>query len=230
MNAITQPRPAAATPLMGMVLVAAAVGLVAAGGFVLSQLMSVGHSAYNTDSRGIFWGLPIVTYDFFLLSSTGLAMLASAWMVFGLKDFEPIARRALWLAVAALVGGVAALFMELGAPLRAMLLIPTSFQTAAPLFWKVWGLVFYTLALAVLVVKWLAAGADTAPPRVPALVAFVTAVFITFVAGTVYGMMAMRPFWFGGEISLGFLVEALLGAVTFIVICAFHRSRTPVSH
>ncbi|HRD84103.1 MAG TPA: hypothetical protein PLF63_02925, partial [Rubrivivax sp.] len=109
MNAITQPRPAAATPLMGMVLVAAAVGLVAAGGFVLSQLMSVGHSAYNTDSRGIFWGLPIVTYDFFLLSSTGLAMLASAWMVFGLKDFEPIARRALWLAVAALVGGVAAL-------------------------------------------------------------------------------------------------------------------------
>lgn len=218
MNAITQPRPAAATPLMGMVLVAAAVGLVAAGGFVLSQLMSVGHSAYNTDSRGIFWGLPIVTYDFFLLSSTGLAMLASAWMVFGLKDFEPIARRALWLAVAALVGGVAALFMELGAPLRAMLLIPTSFQTAAPLFWKVWGLVFYTLALAVLVVKWLAAGADTAPPRVPALVAFVTAVFITFVAGTVYGMMAMRPFWFGGEISLGFLVEALLGAVTFIVI------------
>jgi Ni/Fe-hydrogenase subunit HybB-like protein len=107
---------------------------------------------------------------------------------------------------------------RLGAPLRAMLLIPTSFQTAAPLFWKVWGLVFYTLALAVLVVKWLAAGADTAPPRVPALVAFVTAVFITFVAGTVYGMMAMRPFWFGGEISLGFLVEALLGAVTFIVI------------
>lgn len=218
MNTLAQPRPGASAPLMGMVLVAAAVGLVAAGGFVLSQLMSVGHTAYNTDSRGIFWGLPIVTYDFFLLSSTGLAMLASAWTVFGLKDFEPVARRALWLSVAALVGGVAALFMELGAPMRAMLLIPTSLQSAAPLFWKVWGVIFYTLALAVLVVKWLAAGADAPPPRLPALVAFVAAVFITFVAGTVYGMMAMRPFWFGGEISLGFLVEALLGAVTFIII------------
>jgi molybdopterin-containing oxidoreductase family membrane subunit len=218
MNTIAQPRPAASVPLMGMVLIAAAVGLVAAGGFVLSQLMSVGHSAYNSDSRGVFWGLPIVTYDFFLLSSTGLTMLASAWTVFGIKAFEPIARRSLWLAVAALVGGVAALFMELGAPLRAMLLIPISFQTTAPLFWKVWGIIFYALALMVLVLKWLAASADTPPPKVPAIVAFATAVFITFVAGTVYGMMAMRPFWFGGEVSLGFMVEALLGAVTFIVI------------
>lgn len=218
MSTLAQPRPTASAPLMGLVLIAAAVGLVAAGGYVLSQLMSVGHSAYNTDSRGLFWGLPIVTYDFFLLSSTGLTMIASAWTVFGVKDFEPIARRALWLAVAALVGGVAALFMELGAPLRAMLLIPTSFQTAAPLFWKVWGMIFYTIALAVLVLKWLASGADAQPPKWAAVLAFVAAVFITFVAGTVYGMMAMRPFWFGGEVSLGFIVEALLGGVTFVII------------
>jgi molybdopterin-containing oxidoreductase family membrane subunit len=221
MNTLAQPRAAGAAPMMGMVLIAAAVGLVVAGGYALSQLLTVGHSAYGADNRGIFWGLPIVTYDFFLLSSTGLTMLASAWTVFGLKDFEPIARRALWLAVAALVGGVAALFMELGYPLRAMLLIPTSLQTAAPLFWKVWGIIFYTVALAVLVLKWLAAGAsapDTQPPRWAALLAFATAVFITFVAGTVYGMMAMRPFWFGGEVSLGFIVEALLGAVAFVII------------
>ena len=218
MNTLAQPRPAASAPLMGMILIAAAVGLVVAGGFVLSQLMSVGHTAYNSDSRGIFWGLPIVTYDFFLLSSTGLTMLASAWTVFGLKDFEPIARRALWLAVAAMAGGVAALFMELGWPLRALLLIPTSFQTDAPLFWKVWGIIFYTVALAVLVLKWLAARADAQPPKWAAVLAFASAVFITFVAGTVYGMMAMRPFWFGGEISLGFIVEALLGGVTLVII------------
>jgi len=221
MNTIAQPQPgtpATAAPMMGLVLVVAALGLVVAGGYVLSQLLTVGHTAYGSDSRGIFWGLPIVTYDFFLLSSTGLTMLASAWTVFGVKDFEPIARRALWLAVAALIGGVAALFMELGAPLRAMLLIPFSFQTAAPLFWKVWGVIFYTVALAVLVLQWLAASPGTQPPKWAAVLAFAAAVFITFVAGTVYGMMAMRPFWFGGEISLAFIIEALLGAVTFIII------------
>ncbi|MDP1647090.1 MAG: NrfD/PsrC family molybdoenzyme membrane anchor subunit [Rubrivivax sp.] len=218
MSTFAQARPAASAPLMGLVLIAAAVGLVVAGGYVLSQLMTVGHTAYNSDSRGIFWGLPVVTYDFFLLSSTGLTMLASAWTVFGLKDFEPIARRAQWLAITALVGGVAALFLELGAPFKALFLIPFSFQTAAPLFWKVWGIVFYALALAVLLFQWLAAGAGARPPRWAAVLALASAVFITFVAGTVYGMMAMRPFWFGGEVSLGFMVEALLGAVTFIII------------
>ena len=220
-TSVAQSRPSGLAGLtgstMGLVLIAAVIGLVAAGGFVLSQLLTVGHTAYNSDSRGIFWGLPIVTYDFFLLSSTGLAMLASASTVFGMKTFEPIARRATWLAVAALVGGVAALFMELGHPLRALLLIPFSFQTDAPLVWKVWGVIVYTLALAWLVLKWLAAG--SAPvPRAAALVAFVAAVYITFVAGGVYGWMAMRPFWFGGEISLAFIVEALLGAVTFVII------------
>lgn len=216
MNTIVQERPTN-TPLMGLVLILAAIGLVVTGGYALIQLMSVGHD-FNTDSRGIFWGLPIVTYDFFLLSSTGLTMLASVWTVFGLKEFEPIGRRAQWLAVCAFGGGVAALFMELGSPLRALLMIPTSFQTSAPLFWKVWGIIFYTVALAVLVFKWLASENEARPPKWAAIVALSAAVFITFVAGTVYGMMGMRPFWFGGEISLAFIVESMLGAVTFTII------------
>jgi molybdopterin-containing oxidoreductase family membrane subunit len=220
MNAIAQPRPAGApSSLVGLVLVVAAAVLVAAGGYLASQLASAGHAAFGSDSRGISWGLPIVTYDFFLLSSTGLTMLASAWTVFGWQPFEPVARRAQWLAVAALIGGVAALFAELGAPLRAMLLIPISFQTAAPMFWKVWGVIVYTVALVVLVTTWLASSVSgSRPSRTVATVAFAAALFITFVAGTVYGMMAMRPFWFGGEVSLAFIVEALLGAVTFVII------------
>lgn len=221
MNAIAQPRPAGApSSLVGLVLVVAAAVLVAAGGYLASQLASAGHAAFGSDSRGISWGLPIVTYDFFLLSSTGLTLLASAWTVFGWQQFEPVARRAQWLAVAALIGGVAALFVELGAPLRAMLLIPTSFQTSAPMFWKVWGVIVYTVALVLLVVTWLASSGASAsrPSRTVATVAFAAALFITFVAGTVYGMMAMRPFWFGGEVSLAFIVEALLGAVTFVII------------
>ncbi|NIU61208.1 MAG: hypothetical protein GWN66_06430, partial [Pseudomonas stutzeri] len=48
--------------------------------------------------------------------------------------------------------------------------------------------------------------------------ALIAALGITFVAGGVYGWMSMRPFWFGGEMSLAFFVEALLGAVTFVII------------
>lgn len=216
MNTITQSRSVSGSH-MGLVLILAVVGFIAAGGFVLSQLMTVGHTAYNGDSRGIFWGLPIVTYDFFLLSSTGLAMLASTWTVFRLPAFEPVARRAVLLSIAALAGGVAALFMELGAPFKALLLIPFSGTTSAPLFWKVWGIIFYSLSLAWLLFAWLLPK-TAEPPKAAALLAFVAAVYITFVAGGVYGWMSMRPFWFGGEMSLAFMVEALLGAVTFVII------------
>lgn len=217
-TAVAASRPGPASNLVNIVLLAAVAGLVLAGGYVLSQLLTVGHTAFNGDSRGIFWGLPVIAYDFFLLSSTGLAMLASLWTVFGIRSFEPIARRATWLAIAALVGGVAALFLELGHPLRAMLLIPFSFQTSAPLFWKVWGVIVYSLSLAWLAVRWLMADSGTPPPRAAAAVALIAAVYITFVAGMVYGIMSMRLFSFGGEISLAFIVEALLGAVTFIII------------
>lgn len=217
MTTLAQPR-SLFGGLMGQVLALAAVGLLAAGGYVISQLLTVGHAAYNGDSLGIFWGLPIVTYDFFLLSSTGLTMLASVWTVFLVPAFEPIARRALWLAVAALIGGVAALFMELGYPLRALLLIPFSMATSAPLFWKVWGIIIYAVALALLVLNWLLPRRAGEPSRGAAAVALGAAVYITFVAGGVYGWMAMRPFWFGGEMSLAFMVEALLGAVTFVII------------
>lgn len=230
MNTLAQPRPVSGSP-MGLILILAVVGLVVAGGFVLSQLMTVGHTAYNGDSRGIFWGLPIVTYDFFLLSSTGLVMLASAWTVFRLQAFEPIARRATVLAMAALAGGVAALFMELGAPMKAMLLIPFSGTFSAPLFWKVWGVIFYSVGLAWLLLTWLWPRA-VLPSKAAAVLTFVAAVYITFVAGGVYGWMSMRPFWFGGEMSLAFMVEALLGAVTFVIIfthltAGFNTQRIP---
>lgn len=217
MTTLASSRPSVPANPMGLVLIVALVGLVASGAYVISQLMIHGHAAYHGDSRGLFWGLPIVTYDFFLLSSTGLAMLASVWTVFRVEDYRPIARRAIWLAMAALVGGVAALFLELGYPLRAMLLIPFSGATSAPLFWKVWGVIAYVIALLWLLVTWLLPRAAE-PPRAAAVLALVAAVYITFVAGGVYGWMSMRPFWFGGEMSLAFLVESLLGAVTFVII------------
>ncbi|NYT63144.1 polysulfide reductase NrfD [Alcaligenaceae bacterium] len=230
MSTITQNRYAASTPMVLFLLVAAFVGLAASGAYAFYQLMAQGHAAFNTNSLGMMWGLPIVTYDFFLLSSTGLVMLSSAWTVFRIEAFEPIARRTLWLAIAALLGAVLGLMIELGSPLKALYLIPFSFQTSAPLFWKVWGVIVYVIALAILVFSWLLKGRQALPSKRVALVALLAAIYITFVAGGVYGWLAMRPFWFGGEISLAFLVESLLGAVTFIIIFthmahAFNSSR-----
>jgi len=92
-----------AGPLNSAVLGIAAIGFLVTGAAVLYALMGQGHAAFNTSDDGMFWGLPIVVYDFFLLTSTGLALTATFGLVMGLSDFNAIAKRCLWLALAGFV-------------------------------------------------------------------------------------------------------------------------------
>jgi len=219
-----------------IIMIGALIGLAASAGFVLYSLMQSGHAAFNTNSAGIVWGLPIITYDYFLLTSAGLTMVASIGLVFGVRAFEPIARRCLWLALAGLVGGVAVLFLELGYPLRALYAVPLSMQFASPLFWKVLLVGAYTIILLLLLFTMDKTRREAFAPasaRPLALVAALLAGAITLVAGSVYGMMAMRPFWFGGEIPVTFLIESVMGAFAFAIFFTyfaygFNPSRVPV--
>lgn len=195
-------------------------GLLLALGFVAYQLMGVGHAAFNTSSMGVVWGLPIIVYDYFLLTSTGLVFVASLWLVFGVEVFEPIAKRCVWLALAGLTGGVAVLFLELGYPLRALLLAPFAMQTSSPLFWKILLVGAYT-ALLLLVTLRLHFVQGTAGVRLLSVPLFLAAVGITLVAGSLYGLMSMRPFWFGGEIPVVFLIESFMGGIAFAIFFTF---------
>lgn len=231
-TATTFDMPARASQHRVHLIIAAAVALIA-GGYVLSQLFTVGHAAFNTTNQGLMWGLPIVTYDYFLLTSTGLVMVAALGLVFGVDEFRQIARRCLWLALAGLVGGVSILFLELGSPIRALILTPTSFQTASPLFWKVLLVGIYTIVLLIALLT----GGDRLKRGEGSTITtllFALAVAISLVAGSVYGMMAMRPFWFGGEIPVAFLIESFLGGLAFAVFFTylaygFSQERMPLS-
>lgn len=195
--------------------VVALVLLALGGGYVLYEIAQFGKIQFNSSNAGLFWGFPIVVYDYFLLTSTGLVMVASLYFVFGMKAFKPVARRALWLAFAGLIGGVAVLFLELGHPLRAIWAVPLSMQFESPLFWKVL-LVAGFAGLLALVLLGMINKSDSGRNPLMVLVALL-ALAITLVAGSVYGMMAMRPMWFGGEMPVVFLIESFMGALAFIV-------------
>jgi Ni/Fe-hydrogenase subunit HybB-like protein len=202
--------------------------LVGAGALFLVALLytiylkvTLGHHGFNTTNYGVFWGLPIVAYDYFLLTSTGLTLLASLPLTLGLRQFDPIAKRCIWLALAALVGGVSILFLELAHPIRALWAAPLNFQTASPLFWKILCVGAYTI---VLVLMGLAFARGAAPADIPqglAVLATLLALAITLIAGSVYGMIVFRPFWYGGELPVAFLIEALMGAIVFFVFFTY---------
>lgn len=203
------------------VLAASVLGLVislGAGGY---QLLTLGHAAFNTRSDGMNWGLPIVTYDYFVLTSTGLALIACLPFVLGWNDFYPVARRCLWLALAALIAGGAALMLELGHPVRALYAIPLNFQYQSPMFWKV---LFIGAYVALLLMLFLQPNDDARSQRrgrAIAIALLVALLGVTVTAGALFGMMAMRPFWFGGMVPVLFLVESILGGLAFAIVITY---------
>jgi Ni/Fe-hydrogenase subunit HybB-like protein len=198
------------------ILSVALIGFLVSAGLVVNNLAQQGHAALNTNNLGISWGFPIVVYDYFLLTSTGLAMLASLAIVFGGETFRPVIKRAVWLALAGLAGGVAVLALELGHPLRALWAIPFSFAFSSPLYWKVMCVSFYVLSLLILMARMLKSHWTIAELRINGIVTLVLALGVTSIAGVVYGSQSFRPFWASGDIPVAFIFESLLGGLAFI--------------
>ncbi|MCC7166295.1 MAG: polysulfide reductase NrfD [Rhodospirillales bacterium] len=193
------------------------IGLIASLGIVLMKLMSEGHGAFATTSN-IAWGLPISTYVFFVLTSTGLTFVASLGMVFGFRGFYPIAKRCVWLAVATLIAGFAALGLEIGHPFRMIWTFPTGMQVVSPMFWM--G-VFYTAYLVLLLFKFQKMNADDWDSRASrqlGVASFVAVVLAHGTLGAVFGMMAMRAFWYDGLVPVYFLVTAALSGAAFAML------------
>lgn len=183
--------------------------------------VTLGYAAFNTTNYGVFWGFPIVVYDYFLLTSVGLTLVAAVPLALGVRALDPIVKRCVWLAIAALVGGVAILFMELAHPLRALWATPLNLQTASPLFWKILCVGAYTIVL-VLTALALARGARPGEvPRPLAILLGLLALAIAAIAGSVYGMLVFRPFWYGGELPVVFIIESVMGALAFVIFFTY---------
>lgn len=185
-----------------------AVLLLAAGLIGLYPLVTEGSRAFNQGSD-LAWGLPVVTYAFLALGSFAVAIVSMLGVLSQQAGLCRLVRRNLMLSLGLSVGAVAALALELGHPLRSIWAIPLNMQLRSPLLWMA---VFWTLYLAsvLLALVWLR-GPDNRLEQRPALALLVllTALAGLFTQGLVYGMMAMRPVWFGATTPLYFLVASL---------------------
>ena len=203
------------------VLMAAGVGLIISLGFALTNLMSSGHASFNSASSGVIWGLPVAVYVFFVLTSTGLTFVASLAMVFGFTAFYPIAKRCIWLALATLVAGFAALALEIGHPFRMLWAVPLNFQYVSPLLWM--G-VFYLAYMVLLLLKFRKVNDgdwDSSGSRTLGVASFATVVVAHATLGAVFGMMAMRPFWFGPLVPIYFLITAAASGGAFAILITY---------
>ena len=95
---------------------------VAIGLLALLTLVGIGagvHSIYAGHehtfgvSRGVPWGVLIAAYVFFVVTSTGLCIVSSVGHVFGFENFNPIAKRAVFMSIATIVAGFLVIAFEI---------------------------------------------------------------------------------------------------------------------
>jgi molybdopterin-containing oxidoreductase family membrane subunit len=91
--------------------------LIFLGGYAL--LISLIHGMEILEFyTNIPWEMMVSNYVFLVGSSVGLCLIASLGYVFGLKRYEPVAKRALFLALITIICGLASISLHLGHPER----------------------------------------------------------------------------------------------------------------
>jgi Ni/Fe-hydrogenase subunit HybB-like protein len=189
-----------------------------AGMFAAFRLLTEGHYLFNANDV-LMWSLPLGVYIYLALTSTGLTLLASLPLVFGVKKFEPLAKRLVFLAIATLAGGFVSIGLELG-DIFHMFYIMLSPNLSSPIWWM--GFI-YSVELGVLVLKfWRLHVGDWHSPfsKVLGHVSFIAAIVAPLMIGSVFGLTESRVTYFGPVMSIYCLMMAILSGTA---LCLFYN-------
>ena len=167
------------------------------------------------------WGLLIVGYVFFAITTSGLCLASSLGTVFGIERFRPLEKRHAILALLCLTTAFGIIALDLHYPVRMVLgavLVPSP---TSPMWWM--G-VFYGAYLCVLVVEvWSMFTNHPTIHQAACTTAASLAIAAPATLGAVFGVLVSRPFWHGPftpilMVSSAFLSgTALLGIVFYVV-------------
>jgi len=173
------------------------------------------------------WGLLISGYVFLVVTTSGLCLVNSLGMVFGIDRFKPLEMRHVVLALLFLIAGFAVIALDLHYPLRLVFGVVFSPAPSSPMWWM--GVV-YAMYLGVLVFELFA---NLSPYRRLAHASCVIATGYAVVApttlGLVFASLVSRPFWQGSATPIYLLVTAVLSgaSVLGIVFVLVNRLRLP---
>ena len=194
--------------VLGVAILAGAV----AGAFIFMQ----GHVLFNANDV-LIWTLPLGVYIFLALSSSGLTLLSALPLVFGIKKYEPFAKRLVFLAIATLCGGFVSIGLELGSIFN-MIYIMLSPNLSSPIWWM--GAI-YSVELAVLALKfWKMHTGDyrSGFSKLLGTASFVLALIAPLMIGSVFGLTESRATYFGPVMSIYCLLMAVLSGTALFIL------------
>lgn len=192
-------------------------------------------------AKGIPWRLLVALYVFFVVSTTGLCIIASLGEVFGFKKLEPIVKEGLLMALVTILVGLMTIGLEIEQVMRGYYALIGHVNTTSVMFWMI---MFYVLYVIFLVVEmWFYFYDDLVKQReevglrgfiariltIPKasetkdfakVIGFAT-VFTAIVAhsnlGALFGVNYL-PFWHGPLLPVYFILSAIVSGAALTVV------------
>lgn len=205
-----QPHVANGKRLLQFLLLVIGAGLVAG----LVALVK-GHHVMGTTSE-ISWGVLISTYVYLAVSSTGLCLVSSLGHVFGFKVFDPLAKRAVFLAIVSLLMGFAVMATELESPLKMARWIMVSPNPHAPIWWM--GTFYGIYVVLIITELFFLFKEDHHKASMAGLGSVFAAVAAYSNLGAVFGSTHARAFWYGPLMPVYFIVSALVSGAAILIL------------
>lgn len=195
--------------IWGVVIVAFLVGLVG-----IFQRFTLGHTAaaYNTY---VPWGLWVAAYAALIGMSAGAFLIVILSYGFRVKMFRSMGQVALLTALAALIGGLLAIWVDLGHPFRFLNLF-LSTGTTSVMGWMSWLYIIYGLILVALIFL-VRQNPDSPTVRTLSLIGLPLVIVFGGAEGSLFGVVGAQALWESGLTPIMFLVEGALSGVALVV-------------
>ena len=207
-EAVATPRPLRAWyGLLGLFLLIGAIGAVRA--------LFPGDKGVAT-TPSVEWGLLIVAYVFFAITTSGLCLASSLGTVFGIDRFRPLEKRHAILAVLCLVTAFGVIALDLHYPIRLVFGAALNPSLSSPMWWM--G-VFYGIYLCFLLTEvWSIFWHHERIHSIACLLSSAMAVIAPTTLGAVFGVLAARPYWTGVFTPMLTVASALLAGTALLGI------------
>ncbi len=186
-----------------------------AGAGAMGVALLKGHHVMGTTSE-MPWGVLIATYVFFVVSSTGLCLVSSLGHVFGFKVFEPIAKKAIFLALVTLVVGFSVIASELERPLLLAKYAILSPNPRSPIWWM--GTLYGVYMVLIAAELFFLFTENHKRAKVAGVLSVIAAVSAHSNLGAVFGLAHSRPYWYGPLLPIYFIGSALVCGAALIIL------------